>query len=195
MTANISMNTPQYVNVEPNAKEALVPRAVPTCEEIGFRAIKKGDFKLGRQMLKSALSQWQDSTMELDHLIELTVAVADTYLNEGQNYNAKVWYIKALNHCSAQKGCFLNEAAIKARLAEVCVLDSKNAEAQQYFEEAQNLYLRAIDKDANSLLGVLIDLSWVLTVHGKADEIKQVNSLIAQIKHLQYEEHRGIEAA
>lgn len=164
---------------------------LPSCTEIGLQASKKGDFQLARQMLRKAMEQLEGQAGKQPQLIELTTNIADTYLNEGRYDSAKEWYAQALHRAEISHGAHsLQGACLIARLAEVSVLQSDITEFQKSFETLQRAYLLAGDDvDLSNLLGALIDLSWALCVRGQfVEEVKQVNSLIAQIRQLDEED-------
>jgi len=166
---------------------------IPSCIEIGLRASKKGNFEVARQMLRTAIEQFEGHEAELPQLIELITNIADMYLNGGTYASAKEWYAKALHHSELlYGGNSLNVACLTARLAEVSALESNIEDFHKFFQRAQRVYLNLEESKLSALLGVLIDLSWVLCMQGRVVEVKPVNEMIEQIKRMEEEDRLGI---
>jgi hypothetical protein len=171
-------------------------KQVPSFIEIGLKASRKGNFQLARQMLHTAMEQLDGDEDKQPRLIELIVCIADTYLNEGSNDQAKAWYSKAFHRIELSQGANTFQAAcLMTKLAEVSVLQDDMTEFQKCFENAQRAYLFSEETDTASLLGSLTDLSWALCVKQHLAEAQAVNSLISQIKELKEEDRLGIVAA
>ena len=142
-------------------------------------------------MLQTAIEQLEESEDEdkESRLTELVTYIADTYINEGSYSSAKDWYTRAFHRCEIFGGAnTLQAACLITRFAEIGVLESDMKEFQKNFENLQRVYLLTEEGDFSALLGVLIDLSWVLCVQGQHREVQLVNRLISQIKQLQEEQ-------
>lgn len=163
-------------------------RRIPSCREIGLQAGKKGDFQLARQMLQNAIAEMEGQDGKQAQMIELTINMADTYLNEGQYGPAKTWYTKALDRLILSQGAnTVAVASLMGRCAEISVLQADMNEFQKCFDSLQRAYLLTAETEMSGLLNSLIDLSWALCIKGEIAAVQAVNDLINQIKQLEKE--------